>query len=156
MRGMPDSQILYREAIRRDALQIVEFQLAMALETEDYELNRYVCTRGIEALFEDRSLGRYFVAEEHDQLLASLMITYEWSDWRNGMVWWIQSVYVVPDARGRGIYKGLYQFVQRLAAANETCKGIRLYVDRRNAIAQEVYRRLGMNGEHYQVFEWMK
>ena len=128
----------------------------MARETEDVELDRFVCTRGVEAVFEDRTLGRYFVAERGDQLVGCLMITPEWSDWRNGVVWWIQSVYVVPDARGKGVYAGLYKFVQSLAAANESVKGIRLYVDRRNKAAQEVYTRLGMNGEHYQVFEWMK
>ncbi len=156
---MPDAaelQVRYRDATIRDLLGIVEFQRAMARETEGMELDLHVCTRGVEALFEDRSLGRYFVADDGERLAGCLMITPEWSDWRNGLVWWIQSVYVRPDCRGRGIYAGLYRHVQQLALANESVKGIRLYVDRRNTPAQEVYRRLGMNGEHYQVYEWMK
>lgn len=148
--------VSYRDATRRDTREIVEFQLAMARETEGIELNRYICTRGVEAVFEDRNLGRYFVAEAEGRLIASLMITTEWSDWRNGVVWWIQSVYVAPDFRRKGIYAGLYQHVRELAEGYEMVKGIRLYVDRRNEAAQKVYSRLGMNGEHYQVFEWMK
>ena len=148
--------IRYREANLRDARDIVDFQIAMARETEDFELNRYICSRGVEAVFEDRTLGRYFVAESGSELVASLLITFEWSDWRNGIVWWIQSVYVRPEARGQRVYAGLYEFVKNLAENNETVKGIRLYVDQRNTRAQEVYTRLGMNGEHYRVFEWMK
>ena len=107
-------------------------------------------------VFEDPSRGRYFVAESDGQIVASLLITPEWSDWRNGVVWWIQSVYVRPDMRKRRVFGGLYDHVRRLAEATESVKGIRLYVDRRNTDAQEVYRRLGMDGEHYRVFEWMK
>jgi ribosomal protein S18 acetylase RimI-like enzyme len=85
-----------------------------------------------------------------------LLITYEWSDWRDGVVWWIQSVYVRPDARQKGVYAGLYQHIKELVGNDPEVSGIRLYVDRRNTGAQQVYARLGMNGEHYQVFEWMK
>jgi ribosomal protein S18 acetylase RimI-like enzyme len=151
-----ESVIRYRDGKKRDTLDIVDFQIAMARETEGIDLNRFICSRGVEAVFEDRNLGRYFVAESEGDLVASLMITYEWSDWRNGVVWWIQSVYVRPEFRRRGIYAALYQHVKGIAENLETVKGIRLYVDRRNEPAQEVYRRLGMNGEHYQVFEWMK
>src|SRR5436190_1568464 len=147
------AEVRYREANRRDLLTIVGFQRAMAKETEDLELDLYVCTRGVEAIFEDRALGRYFVAEiEGAGVVGGLLITPEWSDWRNGWVWWIQSVYVIPEKRRLGIYRGLYQFVKTLAEATEIVKGLRLYVDRGNTNAQEVYRRLGMNGEHYQVF----
>ena len=150
------SAVHYREGRPADAEAIVEFQVAMARETEDVTLERDVTTRGVHAVFADPSHGRYFIAEADGRAVASLMITYEWSDWRNGVVWWIQSVYVRPEHRRRGIYAGLYDHVQRIAQANEMVKGIRLYVDKRNAAAQEVYRRMGMNGEHYQVFEWMK
>lgn len=146
----------YRDAVPSDVAAIVEFQIAMARETEELDLARNVLSRGVEALFTDPSLGRYYVAEADGRAIASLMITYEWSDWRNGMVWWIQSVYVTPEYRRRGIYAGLYEHVQEIAAQDPAIAGIRLYVDRRNTTAQEVYRRLGMNGEHYQVFEWMK
>lgn len=148
--------IACRDASRRDLIDIVNFQVAMAAETENMTLNRYVCMRGVEAVFEDRNLGRYFVAEHEGLPIASLLITPEWSDWRNGVVWWIQSVYVRPEYRRKGVYAGLYHHVKRIAESNESVKGIRLYVDRTNTAAQDVYRRLGMNGEHYQVFEWMK
>jgi ribosomal protein S18 acetylase RimI-like enzyme len=150
------NQIVYRDATRRDLIDIVDFQMAMASETENITLNRHVCTRGVEAVFEDRGLGRYFVAQLGDDLIASLLITMEWSDWRNGVVWWIQSVYVRPEHRRKGVYAALYQHVKKIAESNETVKGIRLYVDRTNTAAQAVYSRLGMNGEHYLVFEWMK
>lgn len=153
---MHEEQVLYRDANVRDAITIVDFQQAMARETEDIALHRPTVSRGVEAVFEDRNLGRYFVAEVGSNLVASLLITYEWSDWRNGFVWWIQSVYVRPEYRRRGLYAGLYAHVRKLAEANEIVKGIRLYVDKRNTSAQEVYTRMGMNGEHYQVFEWMK
>lgn len=147
---------IYREATSADIEQIVAFQLAMAEETEQLRLDRQVCTRGVAAVFGDPSLGRYYVGETDGGVIASALITYEWSDWRNGIVWWIQSVYVVPEARGQRIYAGLYSHLQNLARADDRVRGIRLYVDRSNAIAQQVYTRLGMNGEHYQVFEWMK
>jgi GNAT superfamily N-acetyltransferase len=146
----------YRGATPHDAGTIVDFQQAMARETEEVALDRDVVTRGVQAVFDDPSRGRYFVAESGGRVVASLLITYEWSDWRNGVVWWIQSVYVRPELRKQGIYAGLYAHVREIASADRSVKGIRLYVDRRNAPAQEVYRRLGMNGEHYIVFEWMK
>jgi GNAT superfamily N-acetyltransferase len=147
-------QLHYRVATREDARTIVEFQQAMARETEAVELDRETVRRGVQAVFADPSRGRYFVADVDGRVVASLLITYEWSDWRNGVVWWIQSVYVVPELRGRGVYAGLYAFVKQ--SADDSVRGIRLYVDRRNTRAQEVYRRLGMDGEHYLVFEWMK
>lgn len=149
-------EVHYRGAAREDVPVIVDFQQAMARETEEIDLDRQICTRGVQAVFDDPSRGRYFVAEAGGRVVASLLITYEWSDWRNGVVWWIQSVYVLPEARKQGIYAGLYEHVKGIATADDRVKGIRLYVDRRNASAQEVYRRLGMNGDHYLVFEWMK
>lgn len=146
----------FRDAKLSDAASIVDFQIAMAAETEDFALDRDICTKGVKAVFADASLGRYFVGESSGQLVASLMITLEWSDWRNGVVWWIQSVYVIPEFRRRGIYAGLYNHVKQIAERDKNIRGIRLYVDKRNTSAQEVYRRMGMNGEHYQVFEWMK
>ncbi len=146
----------YRDARRSDAATIVDFQIAMAHETEDFALDREICSRGVGGVFDDSSRGRYFVGESGGRIIASLMITPEWSDWRDGVVWWIQSVYVVPELRRRGIYAGLYEHVKRIAQQEPRIKGIRLYVDKRNTTAQEVYRRLGMNGEHYRVFEWMK
>ena len=150
------SEVVYRDAVREDAATIVAFQLAMARETEEIDLNFETCTRGVNAVFDDPTRGRYFIAEVDGEAIASLMITLEWSDWRNGVVWWIQSVYVRPSHRGRRVYAGLYQHVRELVRSVPDIRGIRLYVDRRNTTAQEVYRRCGMNGEHYQVFELMK
>ncbi len=150
------SEILYRNANAIEADTIVGFQLAMALETEGIILDKEICTRGVAAVFTDAALGQYFVAERDGKIIASLMITYEWSDWRNGMVWWIQSVYVAPEGRQQGVYAGLYDHVKTIVNADKNLRGIRLYVDERNQRAQEVYTRLGMNGEHYRVFEWMK
>jgi len=148
--------VTFRQALRDDAGAIIDFQIAMARETEELDLDRDTCTRGVQGVFADASRGRYFVAESGGRVVGSLLITYEWSDWRNGLVWWIQSVFVIPEFRGQGVYAGLYEHVQSLVNADPAIRGIRLYVDRRNTRAQQVYTRLGMNGEHYQVFEWMK
>jgi GNAT superfamily N-acetyltransferase len=148
--------VSYRDAVLSDAGSILEFQIAMAHETEDVTLVREITEQGVHAVFADPSKGRYYVAEDEGRVIASLMITYEWSDWRNGVVWWIQSVYVVPEARKRGVYAGLYQHVKQFVDAELQIRGIRLYVDNRNQPAQQVYARLGMEGEHYRVFEWMK
>ena len=149
-------EIRIREAAVTDAPPIIEFQQAMARETESIELDGAVVTRGVHAVFDDPSRGRYFVAEAAGEVIASLLITYEWSDWRNGNVWWIQSVYVRPAFRRRGIYARMYEHVKAIAERDANIRGIRLYVDRRNTPAQDVYRRCGMNGEHYLVFEWMR
>lgn len=151
-----DLNVMYRSAQPADHPVIVDFQVAMARETEDVALDREICARGVAAVLADPSLGRYYIAEKDGRVVGSLLLTYEWSDWRNGTVWWIQSVYVVPEMRGQRVYAGLYEHVKTLAQADDSIRGIRLYVDRRNTRAQQVYTRLGMNGEHYQVFEWMK
>ena len=151
MRGMN-----YREAKRDDAEAIVQYQVAMALETEEMNLELETCRAGVRAVFERPELGRYYVAEENGEVVGCLLTTFEWSDWRNGMVWWIQSVYVRSEFRKRGVYAGLYEHVKKLVDADASLRGIRLYVDLRNVVAQQVYTRLGMNGEHYKLFEWMK
>lgn len=126
----------------------------MAKETEDVDLDPEVVGPGVKAALLDAKLGAYWVLEEEGEVRAQLMITYEWSDWRNRIVWWIQSVYVDPEARGRGLYKALYEAV--LQQAQEAgAGGVRLYVDTTNTSAQAVYTRLGMNGDHYRVFEKM-
>ncbi|MGZ7077895.1 MAG: GNAT family N-acetyltransferase [Thermoanaerobaculia bacterium] len=153
---MQPPNVLYRDAHSADRNAIVEFQIAMARETEDVALDRTTCTRGVEAVFRDSTKGCYYVAESDGVVIASLLITHEWSDWRDGVVWWIQSVYVRPEFRGQRVYASLYEHVKRLALADDNVKGIRLYVDERNTRAQKVYTRLGMSGEHYRVFEWMK
>jgi ribosomal protein S18 acetylase RimI-like enzyme len=150
------ADLAVRAASPGDAAVIVEFQLRMARETEDLELDRDTLSRGVEAVFADPRKGSYWVAERGGRIVGSLLTTFEWSDWRNGTVLWIQSVYVLPEERGRGVYRALYENLRRRVEADPGLKGIRLYVDRRNAAAQRVYERLGMTREHYDTFEWLK
>lgn len=147
--------MIVRPASKKDAPSIIEFQKRMALETESIELEEQTLKEGVNTLFSDPSKGRYYVAEESGKVIGCLMTTFEWSDWRNGTVLWIQSVYVSEDFRGKGVYKLLYEFVQKMVRSDNTLKGIRLYVDKSNHAAQRVYEKLGMDGEHYKVFEWM-
>ncbi len=135
---------------------IVSFQLAMAKETEDQILDKAILTKGVRAVFEKPNLAQYYVAINEGQVIASTMITYEWSDWRNSTVWWIQSVYVLPEFRGQKVFKKMYEYLQSQVKNSDNIGGLRLYVDKRNQNAQGVYETLGMNGEHYSLFEWMK
>ncbi len=128
----------------------------MAWETEKVTLDLIILTEGVQNLFADVNRGKYYVAEENGLVVGSLLTTYEWSDWRNGTVLWIQSVYIAEGHRGKGIYKKLYDHIQQMVKSTSDLRGIRLYVDKTNKAAQQVYEKLGMNGEHYQVFEWMK
>jgi GNAT superfamily N-acetyltransferase len=152
MPGVPD----FRVAGVADIPAIVQFQISMARETEGLELDIEICSAGVRAIFERRERGLYYVGEINQTVVGSLLITYEWSDWRNGVVWWIQSVYVLPHFRRRGVFSGLYSHIQTLARGEDNVRAIRLYVDRRNVAAHKVYESLGMNGDHYQVFEWLK
>lgn len=139
-----------------DAPIIVDFQLKMAMETENIALDKGILKQGVQAVFKDSSLAQYYVAKAEGKIIASLMITYEWSDWRNRKVWWIQSVYVIPEFRRRGIFTMFYDFIKEIVEKSEDVGGIRLYVDKTNSPAQKTYTKVGMNGEHYQLFEWMK
>ena len=145
-----------RNATVADASVIADFQLKMALETEELFLDPVVVKAGVAAVFADSSKGYYFVAEDAGVVVASLMITCEWSDWRNGLVWWFQSVYVMPEFRRRGVFVQMYHHVKKQVEASADVRGLRLYVDKRNIVAQKVYTRLGMNGSHYDTYEWMR
>lgn len=145
-----------RKATTGDISQIVDFQLNMALETERLELNRDILTAGVKNVLTGERGASYYMTEIDGTLAGMLMITLEWSDWRNGWVWWIQSVYVRPEFRGKGLYKMLYSHIVSLAEKSDDIMGIRLYVDKTNTNAQKVYKTLGMNGDHYLVYEWMK
>lgn len=145
-----------RKAQKSDASSIVRFQEEMAWDTECYKLDHDTVIKGVEAVLNNDNLGVYYIAVLEDVVVGSLLTTYEWSDWRNGTVLWIQSVYVDSPYRKKGVYGALYNHIKSLVASNESLKGIRLYVDESNKGAREVYARLGMNGEHYRVFEWMK
>ena len=145
-----------RKAQLFDKEKIASFQEEMALETERLTLDPRQIRAGVEAVFQDKSKGMYFVAEADGEIIASLLITFEWSDWRNAWVYWIQSVFVEKSFRRKGVYRNMYAHITALAQADKNVGGIRLYVDKTNLNAQKTYIQLGMNGAHYQLFEWMK
>lgn len=146
-----------RAARLQDAPTIAQFNAQMARETEHRELNQALLLAGVEHAILHPDLSRYFLAEVDGQLVGQLMITFEWSDWRNANFWWIQSVYVRPDFRKRGIFRSLYGHVEHLARQCHAC-GLRLYVERENQAAQRVYQSLGMSDANYLVYEvdWRK
>ncbi len=144
-----------RLATPADAAVLVEFNVAMALETEGKELLPEVIGAGVHSLLGNPAAGFYVIAEV-ERVLAALMITKEWSDWRNGSFWWIQSVYVRPEARRQGIYRRLYGHVQEMAAKDPKVCGFRLYVERENSRAQATYKALGMKKTRYLVYEELK
>ncbi len=148
--------MIIRQANETDSASIVEFQLAMAWETEQFQLNEPTVIKGVAAVFQDESKGIYYVAETDGKVVGSLLTTFEWSDWRNGTVLWIQSVYVRQEYRKRSIFSRLYKHIQEKVALNPDLRGIRLYADKTNTAAHRVYEHLGMTAEHYQMFEWMK
>lgn len=145
--------MIIRIATIEDADSLVEFNQAMALETEAKTLDSGVLRGGVNAVFDDEKKGFYVVAEEDSKIIGGLMITYEWSDWRNSWFWWIQSVYILPDARGRQIYRRLYEFVKERALEEGNVYGFRLYVETENQHAQKVYEKVGMNASRYQMYE---
>ena len=145
-----------RKAKEQELATLVRFQEEMALETEGLTLDHAILQEGVKAVFKDEKKGDYYLAIEDNTIAASLLITYEWSDWRNGWIYWIQSVYVLPAYRGKGIYKKMYGHLKELVDNDEKLLGLRLYVEKNNTNAQKVYAKLGMDGEHYQMFEWFK
>jgi GNAT superfamily N-acetyltransferase len=142
-----------RDATLADLGFIAAANTALAAETESQALDPSLLRPGIRAVLEDPALGRYYIAEIAGRAAGQLMTTYEWSDWRNGVFLWIQSVYVMPDARGAGVFRALYGHLEALARADERICGIRLYVDRANDRALAVYSRLGMHRSNYSVME---
>ena len=148
--------MIIRQATEADAASIVEFQLAMAWETESLKLDEPTVEKGVAAVFADSSKGTYYVAEAGGKVLGSLLTTFEWSDWRNGTVLWIQSVYVRPEYRKQSIFSKLYKHIQQMVVNSNNLRGIRLYADKTNTSAHGVYEHLGMTAEHYQMYEWMK
>jgi ribosomal protein S18 acetylase RimI-like enzyme len=148
--------VLVRRAQPGDADAIAAFNSAMALETEGRALVPERIGAGVRRLLSDPALGFYAVAEHGGRVVGCLMVTNEWSDWRNGLFWWIQSVYVVAEWRRRGVYRGLYDFVRDLAARDPAICGFRLYVEHDNAVAQQTYASLGMTPTGYLLFEELK
>jgi len=145
-----------RKAELRDAAAIAGFNSAMALETEGKALLPERVNPGVLRLLNDPSLGFYVVAEQAGGVVGSLMVTNEWSDWRNGLFWWIQSVYIMPAARRKGVYRALYDFVRDMARADPGICGFRLYVEKDNTAAQRTYSSLGMEPTDYLVYEELK
>jgi GNAT superfamily N-acetyltransferase len=144
-----------RRATQEDAQSIIVFQQAMAMETESLRLDENILEAGVKAVFEDPSKGEYFVAENNGNVIASLLITYEWSDWRNANVWWFQSVYVLPDFRRKGVFRMMYDFIRKEAEKNGVA-GLRLYVETNNSAAMRTYESMGMTSEHYTMYEWLR
>ena len=132
---------------------LVEFNAAMALESEGKSLDRRRLRDGVAALLNEDGRGFYLVAKAEGRVVGQLMVTYEWSDWRNAHFWWIQSVYVAADWRRRGVYRSLHEHVLAEARLRGDVCGVRLYVDRDNHVAQQVYSNLGMDRSHYDLFE---
>ena len=148
-----DNPIIIRNATYLDISNIVGFNNAMALETEGKTLDYITLKQGVSEVLSDPLKGFYLIAVFSGTEVGQLMITSEWSDWRNGYFWWIQSVYVKPENRLHGIYRALNEEVLSLAKNNGNICGIRLYVDRDNTIAQRVYHNLGMSTSNYDMYE---
>jgi ribosomal protein S18 acetylase RimI-like enzyme len=142
-----------RRATPDDEAVLVAFNAALAWETEHKRLRPDVLSAGVRAVFTDSARGFYTMAEDAGEIVGQMMVTYEWSDWRNGWFWWVQSVYVREDARRKGVFRSLYKEVQRQAIADPTVIGIRLYVESDNIRAQATYRALGMTETTYGLME---
>jgi GNAT superfamily N-acetyltransferase len=142
-----------RAAEPGDLDRLVEFNLAMAQETEGRDLDLATLREGMRALLGDPGRGRVLVVEDAGRIVATLMLTTEWSDWRNGWFWWIQNVYVAPEERRRGHYRRLHEHVRDLAAARTDVYGLRLYVENENVRARETYQKLGMDETPYRLYE---
>lgn len=144
--------VVVRLADGRDMAAVVAGNVALARETEGLALDDAVVRRGVQAVLDDPAKGFYLVAEVDGAVVGRLMITYEWSDWRCRVFWWIQSVYVDAPYRGRGVFRALYNDVLRRGAAVPVA-GLRLYVDAHNAAAKAVYAKLGFAGHAYDMLE---
>lgn len=146
--------IIVRKASPEDASSITDFQQKMAWETEGLRLRPEMVKNGVKAVFLNPCKGQYYVADDDGSVVSSLLITFEWSDWRNADVWWFQSVYVLPAYRRMGIFRLMYSHVKE-EAEKQGVAGLRLYVESNNLIACTTYESLGMNSEHYKMYEWM-
>jgi len=147
------SERIIRPAIVKDAETLERFNVSMAWETEAKTLEADRIKSGIEKIFADPDSGFYSVVEVDERVVAALMITTEWSDWRNGYFWWIQSVYVEPDYRGKGIFTSLYAYIKNMASSNDDVCGLRLYVEKENDRAQRTYLKAGMHETVYRLYE---
>lgn len=142
-----------RPASLNDAAFIVEFNRRLALETENLVLDPAVLTPGVAAVLADSNRGRYFVADEAGDVIGQIMITYEWSDWRNGWIWWIQSVYVRADRRKSNVFRSILEFIEKAARTEGNVVALRLYVEKENQAAQATYDRLGFEKIHFHLMQ---
>ena len=147
------TEVTIREAGLADADTIARFNCALARETGDGELSLATETRGVTRFLQGAGAGFYIVAEIDTRVIACLMITHEWSDWRDGNLWWIQSVYVTADARRRGVFRTMFMWVQERAEADSDVRGLRLYVEADNDRAQQTYAAMGMKKKPYHIYE---
>ena len=147
---------MIRKATIKDAETIIIFNANLADETEGINLNRDKLIDGVYAILGDKTKGCYYLYEDNNRVVGQLMITYEWSDWRCAYFWWIQSVYVHPDYRKKGIFKKLYNYIKEMIKNDPTVCGIRLYVEKENAPALNTYQKLGMKENQYKFYEWKK
>lgn len=149
--------LILRPAIPADAPILIDFNQRLALESEGKQLDSEILTSGVTSGLHDKEKARYFVAldrqEQREEYVGQLMLTTEWSDWRNGWLWWIQSVYVPPTARRKGVFRALYEYVRSAAQMDPAVKGLRLYVEIHNETALATYHRLGMIDSGYKVLE---
>lgn len=145
-----------RKATINDLETIVKFNYNLAKDTEEKELDLDILTQGVKAILTDPSKGQYYVYEIDSKVVGQIMHTYEWSDWRNGMFLWVQSVYVDSDYRRRGIFKKLYEYVKNICENDNGVAGIRLYVEKENLSAKATYKSLGMDECNYHMYEYEK
>lgn len=151
--GMDAKSIFIRDARPDDLPLIVDFNLRLAEESEGKKLDRAVLTRGVQRALASPEMCRYFMAEAAGEVAGQTMITFELTDWRDGVLWWLQSVYVRPELRKLGVFRAIYKHIASLARQTEEVRGLRLYVEERNARAQRVYEQLGMQPGGYVVYE---
>jgi ribosomal protein S18 acetylase RimI-like enzyme len=147
--------IRIRVAQPEDIAFIIDSQIKMAKETENMDLDPPTVAQGVATVFGPSVMGDYYIAETNGERIACLLTLLEWSDWRNGNVVWIHSVYVMPEHRGTGIFPKMFAHLKE-KVQNSNLRGLRLYVDKTNLNAQKVYEKLGMTKDHYHLFEWMK
>lgn len=148
--------IQIRPGLLFDIHVIADYQVKMAWETEQLKLDPPTVELGVTAVFDDPSKGKYWLAEVNGEVVGCLLTVPEWSDWRNGTVLWIHSVYVKPEFRKHGVFRKLYTHLRTMVESSSDLRGLRLYVEKANHPAQKVYESLGMSGEHYHLYEWLK
>lgn len=135
---------------------IIQAQMDMAWESEQMKLDKALVSKGVEAVFDDSSKGTYYAAFKDGEFAGCLLTTYEWSDWRNATILWIQSVWVPKSFRRQGVFREMYTHLKNMVEGDDSLCGLRLYVDKSNTPAQKVYTALGMDHEHYDMYEWIQ